>query len=183
MLSKRRDLPLPAFSWMALHPKSCAGGDQRHSMGIAMMDCSPLTVYAVTITGVFAAMGSLRPEASPCVTVILALCKSLERKSATEAFKTLPVSTEHLLSEPSTSQARNTKPVPTADRSSRIVLLAASALCCSARARSSLARPRGSRCKFARNQPPCPRDSASRCSAALANLRPQPNSARNRKAH
>ena len=95
-------------------------------MGIAMMDCSPLTVYAVTITGVFAAPGSLGREASPCVTVIFALCRSLERKSATAAFKTLPVSTEHLLSEASTSQARNTKPVPAVERSSTIVLLAAS---------------------------------------------------------
>jgi hypothetical protein len=88
-----------------------------------MLDCPPLTVYAVTVNGVFAATTSPSCEELSEVTVILASCEGPERKSTAAVFNGLPVSTKRLLSGTFVSQARNTKPASPAERSPRIVVL------------------------------------------------------------
>ena len=110
MLSERLGRAATRFLLDVFTPRIvCNGGVQLHSIGIAMLDCSPLTVYAVTITERCRTHPDhSRCEESPDVTVIFAVCEPPERKSTTEAFSALPVSTEHLLSATSTSQARNT---------------------------------------------------------------------------
>ncbi len=75
-----------------------------------MLNCSPLTAYAVTVTGGLAAAAtSPRVAELPNVTWILAVCKEPERKSTTDAFSARPVSTEQVLPGTSSSQAQKYK--------------------------------------------------------------------------
>src|ERR1700686_2563809 len=88
-----------------------------------MLDCSPLTVYAVTVKEVFAAATSPWREELSEVTMILAPCEGPERKSTTAVFSGLPVTTEHVLPGTFISQARNTNPASPVERSSTIAVL------------------------------------------------------------